>query len=739
MRRRDISKALIAASVGSAAALSKPARAQSPGGARYAQSAAELAASVTPVEETLLPGQPDRYVDNAHPGSTDMQQGFVHACAQARQPGGAPLLIASQLALAEDVELPVGVPILFSGTGSINLAAGATLTIQGFVGGPRTTVFTGAGKVVFSQSAQPEVYPEWWGARGDSRPNTAGGFTTVGTDSTLALAECILAAAGGAKLTVGVIPIRIGNGYYMTGNQTLPPATVIRGLGRETCGFIAKRGTAGAGSGPSKGAWFTDTGNAAKIILEDFAMFACHAECPQLVYALRLGYNGAAHGTEGYLQALRIRDCACYGYGFHCDILGNVGYYDRIATYCNNLYQQSGLRIQGTANMCSKLTSVSAGSPAPLPWFAGSDYALDSYVGNRGTHYRCIRAHTANASNAPANSTYWERHPYSGRTYGIFLNGAGIQVHGMEIEAVSSHAIPLSMQNNTDINGVVFSLADFALRPGKTEIGVLDHVWELGANASTWKLTGVTYVFAPGATARVTDGNALRADGSYFAGNATGRGAAAPWRAATDYSTGNLVSDDGAAYLCIRDNRGERPPNPNYWNVYHLAPHGGEGNWTSDTAGQRLQSFTLRIANVHGELQHRIAEPGGAPTHFAASIYAATAAFTKTPAGPDESSAFAAGGKIGSAAPSTFWLDTPNQTIADTIGIAFISFNSTGTALNVVAAVRAARINGETKNRLCFQLTNAATGADFALQPENFGGTPGGGVVQICWLGSISD
>jgi hypothetical protein len=739
MRRRDISKALIAATAGSAAALTETAQAQSAGAARYAQTAAELAAGVMPLVDALLPGQPDRYLENTHPGGTDMQQGFARACEQARQPGGAPVLIASQLAIATDIALPIGVPVLFSGTGGINLAAGVTLTIQGYVGGPRNTVFTGAGKVVFTQSAQPEVYPEWWGARGDSRPNTEGGFTTVGTDSTLALAECILAAAGGAKLNIGVIPIRIGNGYYMTGNQTLPPATVIRGLGRETCGFIAKSGTTGASSGASSGAWFTDTGNAAKIILEDFAMFACHAECPKMVYALRLGYNGTPHGTEGYLQGLWIRDCACYRYGFHCDILGNVGYYDRIATYCNNLYQQSGLRIQGTANMCTKLTSVSAGSPAPLPWIAGTEYAVNSYASVRGAHYRCIRAHNANAAHAPANSNHWEHYPYSGHTYGIFLNGAGIQVHGMEIEAISSHAIALSIQNNTDINGVVFSLADFALRPGKTEIGVLDHVWELGLSATTWKLSGVTYVFAPGASARITGGNAQRADGTYFAGNATGHGAVSPWTRGTAYLMGNLVSDDGVDYICIRENHGERPPSLSYWNVYHLAPHSGEGNWRSDTAGQRLQSFTLRIANVHGELHHRIAEPGGAPTHFASTIYGATAAFTKTPAGLDESTAFAGGGKIGSAAPGTFWLDTPDQAIADSIGAAFVSFNSTGTALNVVASVRAARLNGETKNRLCFQLTNAATGADFALQPENFGGATGSAIVQICWLGSISD
>jgi hypothetical protein len=739
MRRRDISRALVASAAGAGVLFTERALAQTNAPPHYAQTAAERAAAIVPVDDTLLPGRPDRYLENTHPGTTDMQQGFARACEQARQAGGAAVLIASELALASDFALPPGVPLLFSGTGGINIAAGATLTLSGYVGGPRITVFTGEGKVAFTQSAQPEVYPEWWGARGDSRPNVEGGFTSVGTDSTVAIAECILAAAGGAKLNVGVIPIRIGNGYYMTGNQTLPPATVIRGNGRETCGFIAKSGTAGAPSGASSGAWFTDSGNAAKIILEDFALYACHAECPQMSYALRLGYNGAPHGTEGYLQNLRIRDCACYRYGFHCDVLGNVGYYERIATYCNNRYQQSGLRIQGSANMCSMLTSVSAGSPAPLPWTTDTDYPVNSYAAIRGAYYRCLRAHRANTANAPPHSGYWERHPYSGRTYGVVLNGLAIQVQGMEIEAVSSHAIPLSIQNNADINGVLFSLADAALRPAWTEIGTLDHVWELGPSATTWKLTGASYAFAPAATARILSGNAQRADGTYFGGNATGKGCVTAWARTAAYVPGNLVSDAGVAYLCLRENRDERPPNLGFWSVFHLAPHSGEGNWHSETAGQRLQSFTLRIANVRGELQHRIAEPGGAATRFAATIHGASAAFTTTPAGADDSTAFAAGGKIGSVSRSTFWLDTANQAIADTIGVAFVSFNSTGTPLNVMAAIRAARIGGEMRNRLCFELTHAATGEPFALAPANFGGAGGNAAVQISWMGSISE
>jgi len=728
MRRRDLSNALLASAVGAAVSCERAA-AQAGTAPCCTQTAAERAASVTPVNTSVLPGQPDRYAANTMPGTTDMSAGFASAYKQAQQLGGAPVLIASPLAITKSVKLPVGVPIIFTGTGSINIIGSAiTLTIQGYVGGPRNTVFLGTGAVVFTQSAQPEVYPEWWGCRGDSLPNRSGGFTTVGTDCTSALAACILAAAGGSGLNVGVIPIRIGNGYYMTGNQTLPPATVIRGLGRETCGFIAKSGTAGATVGPSTGAWFTDGGSASKIILEDFAMYASYAVCPAMVYALRLGYNGTPHGTEGYLRGLWVRDCACFANGcvngFQCDILGNVGFYDLLSIYCNNMTGQSGLRILGTCNMCSRLVSVAAGGPAPVPsaWSSSTRYSVNAVVSRGGSNYVCI---VANSGEMPANTAYWL--PYSIATYGIYLNGQGIQVQGMEIEAVSSGAIPLSLQNNTDINGVVFSLAD-----GQT----LDHVWELGANASTWKLTGVNYVFGNAKTARVTSGNGLRADGSYFAGNATGIGNVVPWSSSTAYVAGSIVSEAGSDYISVLANTNRIPPNPAYWNIYNLAPHSGEGNWFSDTNAQRLQSFTLRITNTGTALYHYIAEPGGTTTNFASTIFGATAIPTMTPTGMDSTTAFAGGGTIVYTTPSIFWLNTPNQRIADTIGLAFVSFNTTGTALNVIASIRSANIAGVTMNRLCFQLTNAANGDYFPLNTTNIAA---GKFVQISWLGTLAN
>jgi hypothetical protein len=692
VRRREFSGALLGSATSAGLPTASCAQPRDCGTPCYAQTAAESAANVTPVAVNWPPGHPDRYQVNTTPGTTDMSAGFAFACMQARQAGGAPVRVANPSAISRSVTVPSEVPLIFSGAGSVNIVGSrVTLTIQGHISGPRNTLFLGDGTLAFTQSAQPEVYPEWWGCRGDSMVNTHGGFTFAGTDCTSGLAACILAAAGGEAVNVGIIPIRLGNGYYMTGNQTLPPSTVIRGLGRETCGFIAREGTAGATSGPSAGAWFTDSGNAAKIILEDFAMYGAYAASPAMVYALRLGYNGVPHGTEGYLRGLWIRDCACYTpgqpNGFQCDILGNVGFYDLLSIYCNNRTGQSGLRILGTANMCSKLVSVAAGSPADSPagWEPAVRYVPPQAVIHRGKYHMCIEP---NSGEPPGDPRFWL--PYETATYGIYLNGQGIQVHGMEIEAVSSEAVPLSMQNNTDVNGAVFALAD-----GQT----LDHVWEVGANAAAWKLDGVNYVFGKAATAQIKNGNGRRADGTYFAGNATGAGAAGKPHSSAE-------------------------------------PHGGEGGWSSDTNGQRLQAFTLRLINTGDTLHHRISEPGGIKTNFAAAVRGSTAANILTPTGDDGTTGFAGGGKIGSATPSVFWFDTRHQAVADMIGVAVVSHNSTGTALNAVASVASANIDGVRMNRLCFQLSNAETGVNFDLNTANI---QTGKIVQVSWLGNLSN
>jgi hypothetical protein len=353
----------------------------------YPETTAERAAGATVVNYSLPPGQVDRYFANTQPGTTAANVGFTSSIAQAQQPLGAPVTVNTSLALSSSVTIPDGVSLrVISGT--INIAASSILEIIGPFTAPRAACFTGSGTVVFgnatvsaSDGCLTEAYPEWWGAIADS---TASNF---GTDCTNAIAACITACSGGT-LNVGLVPLRLGSGYYLTGNQTLTPALTIRGTGRATSGFIAKAGTGGitsptvitssasvsigtpytiitvgstnwvamgassntagvtfvatntgTGSGTATAtAWFHDDGNAEKIILEDFAMYCNSANCPNMQFGLRLGYaTGGPHGTEGYLRGLWVRDCACYNPGsmpgFGLDVTGNVGFYDLCSIY----------------------------------------------------------------------------------------------------------------------------------------------------------------------------------------------------------------------------------------------------------------------------------------------------------------------------------------------------------------------------------------------------------------------
>ncbi|HEX3845745.1 MAG TPA: hypothetical protein VHV81_00060 [Steroidobacteraceae bacterium] len=645
MRRRDVSRALLVSAAG-AALPGTQAEAQGSAAVLYPQTAAEAAAGVKPLTTSLPPGQVDRYFANAVPGSTPANAAFASAIAQARRisngvPIGAPVIVNGPVAIAAAggaVTIPgasadAPAVLLQILSGSISLERGALLQINGSFSAPRASCFRGAGLVAFGggntggQGAVLELYPEWWGARADSHAAEHGGIGTAGTDCTAAIASCLIAAAGGAADGGGLVPIRFGPGYYRTGQQRIPPVSALFGSGREQSGFIAKAGTSGA--------WWQEVpAGAAKIIIQDLAFYCAYAASPRMTHGLKLGYENVAspHGTEGYLKSLWIRDCACFENGFQCDVKGNVGFYDLLSIYCNGQPQQSGLRITGTGNRCSNIVSMAPGA------------------------------------------------------YGLYLNGIGIQVTGLEIEAPSSGAIPLSIQQNADISGVLFALAD------DTEI---DHVWEVGRNAASWRLAGAQYVWGSKRSARVLRGNGMRADGSYFAGNATGQGHHAA-----------------------------------------VAPHGGDGLWESESAGQRLQSFTLRIRNDSGMLQHRIGEPGGGDTRFASTINAASAAFVRTPAGADATTPFAAGGKIGGSQTNVFWLDTADQSAADTLGVAFVSYNSTGVVLNVVAGVAAASIVGTSRNRLYFQFTNAATGAPFALDTAHIAS---GVVLQVSWLGHLSN
>lgn len=250
---------------------------------------------------------------------------------------------------------------------------------------------------------------------------------------------------------------------------------------------------------------------------------------------------------------------------------------------------------------------------------------------------------------------------------------------GIEIEAPANGCVPLKFTGNASVRNLILSLANGTTIP---------HLVELGASATTWNIDGFNLAFGnTPAGITVSGGNMKRADGTFFGGNATA---------------------------------GSRD---------------GEGNYSSNSAGQRLQCFMLTIANNGGVIQHKITDPGAnGATNFAAKISGASATFANTVNGADGSTAMTSGGKIGSATASIFWLDTPDQKQADSLLAASVQSNSSGAALTVIAGFASISINGVTRNRLYFQLLNATTGVGTSIITANIAS---GKAIQIACNGFL--
>lgn len=253
------------------------------------------------------------------------------------------------------------------------------------------------------------------------------------------------------------------------------------------------------------------------------------------------------------------------------------------------------------------------------------------------------------------------------------------KVGGIHIEAPGNSCVPLKITRPCSIQKLSVSLANAT---------TISHLMQLDAGATTWSIDGFDLFFgSTPASVTVSNGNFKRADGTYFGGNAT---------------AGNLA---------------------------------GVGNYTSENGGQKLQSFTLRITNTGGTLQHRIGTPLGNDSNFASKVNSATGALTNTPTGADGSTAMAAGGKIGSASTSIFWFDTASQKEADMICSLGDVRSDVGSALMALPFMQSLNINGVTQTRLAVQFYTAATGAAFGLTPANIGV---GKVLDVTFHGYLS-
>lgn len=275
---------------------------------KYERTPAEIAAGVTPTNYAKLPGDPERYGTNTTPGTTDMSAALTAANAQAAQPGGAPIICNSVLHVPSKV------------------------TITGPFKTPRIRCFSVTSMVVFGPGTVEAILPEWWGAKADATANGASG-----TNCTLAVAAAIRATTENGDGDTVIHPFRWGSGNYLVGNMVIPAATDMRGNGRHITNLVVVPGTSGK--------WLVDAGNAAKIILADFAMYG--NDEPGLTHGVQLGRGKQQHGTEGFIDSIWVRDCT----GIQVEIDGNVGFYSRITTYGGT----HGIVIAGVANMANHL------------------------------------------------------------------------------------------------------------------------------------------------------------------------------------------------------------------------------------------------------------------------------------------------------------------------------------------------------------------------------------------------
>ncbi len=279
----------------------------------------------------------------------------------------------------------------------------------------------------------------------------------------------------------------------------------------------------------------------------------------------------------------------------------------------------------------------------------------------------------------------------------VVCNFGDAQIGALEVEAQASGTGSVYLTGNTHISMLTVSLAG-GFRG--------DHLVEIGPGVRSWNI-GNFKLYFQGTPPVVTGGN-FKSGTAYFGGNATG----ARMHGEGNYSSGLMTANGQFGFKL-----------------------------------QQLNAFTLRVQNAAGalerllgvSLQHLIGAVGAptSATNVATSVRNARSTPTSTPAGPDATTAFAAGAKISSDSPDTVILDTGTTgawQIGDSTFNAHVSFNNTGTVCTVTPHVAIQNVNGEALARLHLTLRNAATGASM---PWSAALAASGSMIDVTVLGFL--
>lgn len=155
-------------------------------------------------------------------------------------------------------------------------------------------------------------------------------------------------------------------------------------------------------------------------------------------------------------------------------------------------------------------------------------------------------------------------------------------------------------------------------------------------------------------------------------------------------------------------------------------PAGGSGNGAqSPIIGAAQNIFQWNIINDAGTLKHFFNNPsdGTAAAPLIGGINSPQGpAAAAIATGADASTAFTGGAKVSTGATNRIIFDTADLTDSGLVAmITAMSFNSEGAALLAKLAVTSRDVNGVTRERLEVSLTNAASGAAYAINTTNLG------------------
>ena len=108
------------------------------------------------------------------------------------------IMISNEQAIPDNQIIPANITLRFIQGGTLNIATGKTVTINGHVQAGLYQIFEGDGLVTFGSGAVKEVYPQWWGIDGtDDHVEIQAAITALPSDGgTVLLSEGVYDIGG---------------------------------------------------------------------------------------------------------------------------------------------------------------------------------------------------------------------------------------------------------------------------------------------------------------------------------------------------------------------------------------------------------------------------------------------------------------------------------------------------------------------------------------------------------------